>query len=246
MVTIDGSPIPFKLKHKFLGLLLNSPCLNWGYHIQYLAETSLPSLSHRHSTFLIQTYTKLASSPTCHALNSLLFCHGREPLHGPLPYQAHTPFVDRALSFFTTFWYHNHFHIYTNGSRLPDPYHCLEVVSHCLHHHSRTICYQRDSLSTLHIIRFYCPHSHHNLTLIIHHLILHLTSLGHDIHLQLLPSDVGVMGNTMAIRAVAEVHTHPSFIDIATDQTDSLTDLKTACRQHWDTVLTDALQHTSM
>ncbi|MPC59546.1 hypothetical protein E2C01_053570 [Portunus trituberculatus] len=30
------------------------------------------------------------------------------------------------------------------------------------------------------------------------------------------------------------------------DQTDFLTDLKTACRRHWDTTLTDALQHTTL
>ncbi|MPC60924.1 hypothetical protein E2C01_054984 [Portunus trituberculatus] len=56
------------------------------------------------STFLIRTYTKLASSPRYHALHSLLLRHSREPLHGPLPYQAHTPFLDRALSFFATLW----------------------------------------------------------------------------------------------------------------------------------------------
>ncbi|MPC89018.1 hypothetical protein E2C01_083946 [Portunus trituberculatus] len=66
------------------------------------AEASLPSLSHRRSTFLVRTYTKLTSSPRCHAFHSLLLRHGREPLYGPLPYKAHTPFVDRALSFFAT------------------------------------------------------------------------------------------------------------------------------------------------
>ncbi|MPC36509.1 hypothetical protein E2C01_029968 [Portunus trituberculatus] len=124
MVTINGSLIPFKSNHKFLGLLLDSPCLTWGCHIQYLdviqnsalrislgafksspvcalqAEASLPFLSHRRSIFLVWTYTKLASSPRCHALHSLLLQHSREPLHGPLPDQAHTPFVDIALSFF--------------------------------------------------------------------------------------------------------------------------------------------------
>ncbi|MPC38691.1 hypothetical protein E2C01_032202 [Portunus trituberculatus] len=56
------------------------------------------------STFLVWTYTHLASSPRCHALRSLLLWHSREPLHDPLPYQAHTPFVDRAFSFFATLW----------------------------------------------------------------------------------------------------------------------------------------------
>ncbi|MPC74055.1 hypothetical protein E2C01_068400 [Portunus trituberculatus] len=40
------------------------------------------------------------SPPQYHALHSLLLWHGGEPLHGPLPYQANTPFVDRALSLF--------------------------------------------------------------------------------------------------------------------------------------------------
>ncbi|MPC88547.1 hypothetical protein E2C01_083455 [Portunus trituberculatus] len=59
---------------------------------------------HRHSTFLVQTYTKLASFPRCHALHSLLLRHSKEPLYGSLLYQAHTPFVDRAISFFATLW----------------------------------------------------------------------------------------------------------------------------------------------
>ncbi|MPC67791.1 hypothetical protein E2C01_061975 [Portunus trituberculatus] len=65
-----------------------------------------------------------------------------------------------------------------------------------------------------------------------------LTSLGHTIHLQWVPSHVGVIGNTVADRAAAEAHTHPSPIDLTTDQTDFLTDLKTACWLHWDTTLT--------
>ncbi|MPC21834.1 hypothetical protein E2C01_014834 [Portunus trituberculatus] len=63
--------------------------------------------------------------------------------------------------------------------------------------------------------------SHHNLTLFIHHLI----SQQHNIHLQWMPSHVGVMGNTVTDRAAAEAHTHPSPIDLATDQTEFLTDL---------------------
>ncbi|MPC57753.1 hypothetical protein E2C01_051740 [Portunus trituberculatus] len=43
-----------------------------------------------------------------------------------------------------------------------------------------------------------------------------------------------------------QAHTHPSHIGFATDQTDFLTDLKTACRRHWYSTLTDALQHTSL
>ncbi|MPD05758.1 hypothetical protein E2C01_101522 [Portunus trituberculatus] len=70
--------------------------------------------------------------------------------------------------------------------------------------------------------------------------------MGHTIHLQWVPSHVGVMRNTVADRAAAEAHTHPSPIDLATDQTDFLTDLKTACWRHWDTTLTDALQYTSL
>ncbi|MPC56556.1 hypothetical protein E2C01_050518 [Portunus trituberculatus] len=54
------------------------------------------------------------------------------------------------------------------------------------------------------------------------------------------------MGNTVANRAAAKALTHPSPIDLATDQTDFLTDLETVCRQHWDTTLTDALQHTTL
>ncbi|MPC35988.1 hypothetical protein E2C01_029428 [Portunus trituberculatus] len=98
----------------------------------------------------------------------------------------------------------------------------------------------KNSLSALQIIRFHFPHSHPNITCIIDHLILHLTSLGHNIHLHWVPSHVSVMGNMMADRAAAEVHTNPSPTDLATDQTDSLTDLKTACTGHWDTALTDA------
>ncbi|MPC74802.1 hypothetical protein E2C01_069177 [Portunus trituberculatus] len=86
-----------------------------------------------------------------------------------------------------------------------------------------------NSLSALQIIKSHRPHSQHNLTLIIHHLIFHLTSLGHTIHLQWVPFHGSVMGNMVADRAAAEAHTHPSPIDLANDQTDFLTDFKTAC-----------------
>ena len=66
-------------------------------------ESSLSSLSHRRSTLLVRTYTKLASSPSCHILHSLLLRQSRAPLLGSLPYQAHTPFIERALSFFASF-----------------------------------------------------------------------------------------------------------------------------------------------
>ena len=66
------------------------------------AESSLSSLSHRHSTLLVCTYIKLASSPSCHALHSLLIRQSRAPLLDPLLYLAHMPFVERALSFFTS------------------------------------------------------------------------------------------------------------------------------------------------
>ncbi|MPC49656.1 hypothetical protein E2C01_043466 [Portunus trituberculatus] len=61
-----------------------------------------------------------------------------------------------------------------------------------------------------------------------------------------MPSHVGVIENTVADRAAAEAHTHPSPTDLANDQSDFLTDLKTVCWRCWDTTLTDALQHTSL
>ncbi|MPC66108.1 hypothetical protein E2C01_060252 [Portunus trituberculatus] len=89
--------------------------------------------------------------------------------------------------------YWNYFHTYTDGSYLAD----TPSVSAAI----------------------YIPSS---LTLIIHHLILHLTFLRHNTNLQWVPSHVSVMGNTVANRAAAEAHTHPSHIGLATDQTDSL------------------------
>ncbi|XP_045119657.1 uncharacterized protein LOC123509432 [Portunus trituberculatus] len=175
-------------------------------------------------------------------------------------------------------WYHTHFHIYTDGSRLTNP----PSVGAAIYIPSRSlatawqlpatasitraelfaikdglqfattlaapcsIALFSDSLSALQIVKSHRPHSHHNVSLIIHHLIFHLISLGHTIHLQWVPFYVGVMGNTVVDRAAAQAHTHPSLIDLATDQTDFLTDLKTACRRHWDTTMTDALQHTSL
>ena len=128
-------------------------------------------------------------------------------------------------------------------------YHCLEVASHCFHHYSRNVCHKKnglqfatthtphcsialfsDSLSALQIIKFHRPHSHHNLTLTIHYFILHWTSLGHNICLQWVPSHVSVMGNTVANRAAVRACARPSPIDLATNRTDILTDLKTACR----------------
>ena len=76
-----------------------------------------------------------------------------------------------------------------------------------------------DSLTALQIIKSHCPHSHHNLILIIHHLIFHLTSQGDNIHLQWVPSHVGVRGNMVTNRAEVEAYTHPSHIDLATDLT---------------------------
>ena len=54
------------------------------------------------------------------------------------------------------------------------------------------------------------------------------------------------MENTVADRAAAEAHSHPTTVDLPTDQTDLLTKLKTTCRKHWDTTLTDALRYTSL
>ena len=411
--TIDGSPIPFKTQHKFLGLLLDGPRLTWDHHIQYLvtsslkrlnimkslagvkwgadrrtllhfyctyirsrldygcevygaaspsilqkldtiqntamrialgafrsspitalqAETSLTSLSHRRSTLLVRAYTKLASSPSCHALHSLLLRQGREPLRDPIPYQAHTPFVDRALSFFatirvtpppfgtlektsplgpwfplssmlslslqtTTPWskascpvlgknlfnallhtqYSSHFHIYTDGSRLPN----LPSVGAATYVPSRNlatawrlpaetsiltaelfaireglkyavslaspcpIALFTDSLTALQLIHSHRPRSHHDLTFTIHLLLCHLTSAGFTPHLQWVPSHVGIAGNTVADRAAAEAHSHLNTVDLPTDQTDFLTNLRSTCRGHWDTTLTDRLRHTRL
>ena len=66
------------------------------------AESSLSSLSHRRSTLLVHTYTKLASFLSCHALCSLLLRQSRRLILVPLPYQAHTPFVETTLSFFAS------------------------------------------------------------------------------------------------------------------------------------------------
>ena len=410
VVTMDGSPIPFKTHHKFLGILLDGPRLTWGPHIQYLvtsclkrlnlmkslagvkwgankktllhfyctyirsrldygcevygaaspsvlskleviqnsalrialgafksspvtalqAEASLPSLSHRRSNILVRTYTKLASSPSCHALHSLLLLQDREPLHGPLPYQAHTPFIDRALSFFATLrvtppsfltlektspvgpwfplsslvtvslptqWskaacpvrgrssfnmllhttYKNTFHIYTDGSRIPSP----PSVGAAIYIPSRTLATAWrlpatasiltaelfavregltfattlppcaitlfcDSLSALHLLRRHRPNTHHSLVFSIHQLLLRLLSSGFSPHLQWVPSHIGVVGNTVADKAAAEAHSHPSPIALPTDQTDQLTLLRTACTQHWDRQLTDALQYTTL
>ncbi|MPC67724.1 hypothetical protein E2C01_061907 [Portunus trituberculatus] len=276
------------------------------------AEASLPSLSYRRSSFLVRTYdyTKLASSPRCHALHSLLLRHSREPLHGPLPYQAHTPFVDRAVSFFGTLqslcpFTHPHNspklaaqcraelyspHSSTHSTTTTFTSTPMATASLTLHPLVQSVIYIpsrslatdwrlpatasittaemfaikeglqfattlaapcslslfSDSFSTLQIIKSHRPHSHHNLTLIIHRLILQLTSLGHTIHLQWVPAHVSVIGNTVADRAVAEAHTHPSSTDLATDQTDFLTDPKTVCRRHYNLTVTNALHHTSL
>ena len=50
------------------------------------------------------------------------------------------------------------------------------------------------------------------------------------------------MSNTVADRAAAEAHSHP----FPTDQTNSLTNLHTVCKLHWDKGLTNALQYTSL
>ncbi|MPC70350.1 hypothetical protein E2C01_064594 [Portunus trituberculatus] len=161
--------------------------------------------------------------------------------------QAGCPVQGRTL--FTSLlhsWYHTHFHIYTDGSRLTNPPSvgaAIYIPSRLLATASITtaelfaikeglqfattlaapcsIALFSDSLSALQIIKSHRPHSHHNFTLIIHHLILHLTSLGHTIHLQWVPSHVSVMGNTMADRAAAEAHTQePS---LRTDVSELLT-----------------------
>ena len=41
MVTINDSLIPFKMQHKFLGLVVDSLCLTWGRYIHYLVTSCL-------------------------------------------------------------------------------------------------------------------------------------------------------------------------------------------------------------
>ena len=294
------------------------------------AESSLPSLSHRRSSLHVRTYTKLASSPNCHALHTFLLHQGREPLHGPLPYQAHTPFVDRALSFFATLrfippsfltqektshvglwfplsslvtvslptqWskgacpargrtifntfihtqYNNTFNIYTDGSRIPFPpsvgaavyipskslatawrlpdtasiltaelFAIREGLTFATTLPPCAVTLFSDSLSALQLLSRHRPHTHHSLVFSIHLLLLRLLSSGFSPHLQWVPSHIGVVGNTVADKAAAEAHSHPSPITLQTDQTDLLTLLKTAYIQHWDRLLTDSLQNTTL
>ena len=49
--------------------------------------------------------------------------------------------------------------------------------------------------------------------------------------------------NSNMVADRAHVHSHLNTVDLSTDQTDLLTDLKTACRRHWDMTLTDALSY---
>ena len=119
-------------------------------------------------------------------------------------------------------------------------HYALSLASPC------SIALFSDSLTALQLIHSHCPRSHHHLTFSIHHLLFQLTTSGRTIHLQWVPSHVGVVGNTVADKAAAQAHSHPTTVDLPTDQTDLLTDLMTACRRHWDTTLTDALQYTRL
>ena len=96
-------------------------------------------------------------------------------------------------------------------------------------------------LIALQLILRHCSKTHHSLCFTIHHLLLPLSSSDSSIHLQWVPSHVGVMGNTVADRAAAEAQSHPFPIHLPTD---SLTNLQTACKLHRD--LTNALQYTSL
>ena len=96
-------------------------------------------------------------------------------------------------------------------------------------------------LIALQLILRHCSKTHHSLCFTIHHLLLPLSSSDSSIHLQWVPSHVGVMSNTVADRAAAEAQSHPFPIHLPTD---SLTNLQTACKLHRD--LTNALQYTSL
>ena len=65
-------------------------------------------------------------------------------------------------------------------------------------------------------------------------------------HLQWVPSHVGVVGNTVADRAANLAHSHPHPINSPPDHTDLLTSLRRTCQKYWDTRLTAELRQTNL
>ena len=103
-----------------------------------------------------------------------------------------------------------------------------------------------DSLSALQLIQLHRPRSHHSIIFSIHLLLHQLVTSGYDIHLQWVPSHIGVVGNSVADRAAAGAHSHPSPIDLPTDLTDFLTALQATCFRYWTGQLTDSLRSTHL
>lgn len=64
-----------------------------------------------------------------------------------------------------------------------------------------------------------------------------------DIQLQWVLSHTSIVGKTVGDRVPNEATSHPSFIDLLTDQTDLLTNLKKDCNLLWDTLQNTTLGH---
>ena len=103
-----------------------------------------------------------------------------------------------------------------------------------------------DSLTALQLIASLSPKTYHSLYLHMHQFIHQLKTLSAEVHLQWVPSHIGAVGNTVSDRAANETHSHPSPIDLKTDQTDLLTNLRKDCNWFWERHMTDALHYTTL
>ncbi|XP_050706946.1 uncharacterized protein LOC126992319 [Eriocheir sinensis] len=78
-----------------LGAFRSSPTL------ALQAEAGIPSLDHRRNTKTVTTFHRITSSPHS-SLHTVLSQHRPDPLPAPQAFRAHTPFITRALSIYTS------------------------------------------------------------------------------------------------------------------------------------------------
>ncbi|XP_050724067.1 uncharacterized protein LOC127002297 [Eriocheir sinensis] len=103
-----------------------------------------------------------------------------------------------------------------------------------------------DSLTSLQLISTHRPHTHHTLCFAIHSLLAQLTSGGRRVHLQWVPSHIGIMGNTVVDQAANLAHTHPQPIPSPPDHSDLKIHLRQSSNRHWTTRLTIDLRQLTL
>ena len=99
--------------------------------------------------------------------------------------------------------------------------------------HPHPVAIFTDSLTSLLLISTHYPLSYQRLVFAIHHLILSYSKSNHKVHLQWIPSHVGIHGNTCADAAAKAAHNNLTTIDYPLETIDANTEIVKKSVVYW-------------